>query len=84
MKSTLDIYLKLYKVRYLLSKHEDPGRPEIMLFESHSEEQKTTEGVVVHAVIIDYPVCLELCIHIVSHLEGDDHSVAAHVVAVRP
>lgn len=51
---------------------------------SYSEEEKTTEGVVVHAIIIDYPVCLELHIHIVSHLEGDDHSVAAHVVGIRP
>lgn len=49
----------------------------------HSEEKETTEGVVAHAIIVDQPACLERHVYIVSHLEGDDHGVAPHVITIR-
>lgn len=52
--------------------------------ELQREEEKPTEGVVAHTIIIDHPALLELHVHIVPHLEGYDHSVAPHVIFIRP
>lgn len=56
----------------------------ILTNELCGEEQEAGECVVVHAIIIDDPVCHQFHVHRVSHLQGDDRGVAAHVVAVRP